>query len=214
MGTFNETSNELIKLTCEVAFFLNVGELTPVWEYKPLDEAYPTQYIRKVSQHECEIALHAVTYGAGKGRVEVHGNFHLGKNKQFVDIREYVNGERVPLPTITVNSSRGAAAIAKEIQRRFMPAYLPLFNKAIEQRNSSNAFHATAFDNLKMLAAIVHADLSNLRNGEESQEVSFYRSDAAYGEIYASDKSVNLKLSSLTIEQAKRILAIVIEVRQ
>jgi hypothetical protein len=201
-------NNELVKLTQDIAFFLNEGEKTVKWTFKPLDEPYPTQYIK--GPNESELAIRIETYGARKGRIEVHGNFHIGRNREFIDVREWNHStsERCKLPEISVSGSRGAAAIAKEIKRRFLPEYLTLLQKAIEKRDAAASWEDKTRANLVTLAAIVNASVPTER---DRTTASFYHNDKAYGDIQCSGDSVTLKLSSLTMKQAKNILAMLAE---
>jgi hypothetical protein len=188
--------SQLIQLTKDVAFFLNEGETAPVWTFKPMDEPYPTQYI--TGPNEAELAIRIETYGARKGRIEISGNFHIGRDRQFVDVREWNGSERSKLPGISVSGERGAQAIAKEIKRRFLPEYLPLLAKAIARRNESNTYEDKTRANLPMLAEIAGA-----RVPEERGRTTTYFTG---GDIQVSGDSITLKLSSLSVEQAKQIL--------
>lgn len=187
------------------------GKAGTAWRFKPLNESYPTQYIVKVGQEECEVSLHPDWPKAGT--VHIGGNFHLGRKKEFVDVREWNHsiGGRSALPTINVSLSRGADVIAREISRRFLPEYLDLFNKAIAKRESQNTWQDKTRANLLELAAIVKADTSRLKDNDEAVSISFYDNEKGYGDIQASDNSCNLKLSSLSLDKAKRILAIMAE---
>lgn len=204
------TPSDLVQLTKDIAFFLNEGETTAKWTFKPLDEPYPTQYI--TGPNEAELAIRIETYGSRKGRIEVHGNFHIGRNREFIDVREWnhATSERCKLPEISVAGNRGAEAIAKEIKRRFLPEYLPLLQKAIDKRNAANSHEDKTRTNLITLAAIVNASVPTDR---DRTTTSFYHSDRAYGDIQVSGDSVTLKLSSLTMDEAKRILAMLAGVR-
>ena len=204
------TPTDLIRLTRDIAFLLNEGEKTVKWTFKPLDEPYPTQYIK--GPNESELAIRIETYGSRKGRIEVHGNFHIGRNREFIDVREWNHStsERCKLPEISVSGTRGAAAIAKEIKRRFLPEYLPLLQKAIDKRDAANSYEDKTRANLTVLAAVVNASVPTER---ERSTASFYHNDKAYGDIQVSGDSVSLKLSSLTMQQANRILAMLAEVR-
>ncbi len=188
--------SQLIQLTKDVAFFLNEGEQTPVWTFKPMDEPYPTQYIS--GPNEAELSIRIETYGARKGRIEISGNFHIGRDRQFVDVREWNGSQRSKLPEISVAGDRGAQAIAKEIQRRFLPEYLPLLAKAIVRRNESNTYEDKTRANLATLAEIAGA-----RVPEDRGRTTTYFTG---GDIQVSGDSITLKLSSLSVEQAKQIL--------
>ena len=128
------------------------------------------------------------------------------------DIREWNHStsERCKLPEISVCGTRGAAAIAKEIKRRFLPEYLPLLQKAIDRRDAANSYEDKTRANLTVLAAIVNAHVPTER---DRSTASFYHNDKAYGDIQVSGDSVTLKLSSLTMKQAERILTLLTEVR-
>jgi hypothetical protein len=186
----------LIQLTKDIAFFLNEGETAPVWTFKPMDEPYPTQYIQ--GPNEAELAIRIETYGARKGRIEVHGNFHIGRNREFIDVREWNGSERAKLPEISVSGERGAQAIAKEIKRRFLPEYLPLLAKAIARRNEANTYEDKTRANLAMLAEIVGARVP----AERGRTTTYFTG----GDIQVCGDSITLKLSSLNVEQAKQIL--------
>jgi len=194
---------DLVQLTKDIAFFLN-EETAVKWTFKPLDEPFPTQYLK--GPNEAELAIRIETYGSRKGRVEVHGNFHIGRNREFIDVREWNHStsERCKLPEISVSGTRGAASIAKEITRRFLPEYLPLLQKAIDKRDAANSHEDKTRDNLVILATIVNARVPEER---DRTTASFYHNDKAYGDIQVCGDSVTLKLSSLTMERAKRILA-------
>jgi hypothetical protein len=198
--TLNE---ELVQLTKDIA-----KELGGAWTFKPLDEPYPTQYIS--GPNEAEIAVRIETYGSRKGRVEINGNFHIGRDREFIDVREWNHStsERCKLPEISVSGTRGAVAITKEIKRRFLPEYLPLLQKAIEKRDAATSWEDKTRANLITLAAIVNASVPTER---DRTTASFYHNDKAYGDIQCSGDSISLKLSSLTMEQAKRILSMLAE---
>jgi hypothetical protein len=185
---------EVIQLAQDVAKELGNG-----WAFKPYDEPYPTQRI--TGPNEAEISIRIETYGSRKGKVEVHGNFHIGRNNEFIDVRGSTYNT---LPSISVTGSRGVTAIVKAIKSRFLPEYLPLLAKAVAKRDAYIAHEDTSRENLIALATIVNARVPSER---DRTTASFYTHDRS-GEITVSCHSVTLKLNSLTIDQAKRILEI------
>lgn len=209
---------ELIQLCKLVAAELSQMDSTTNWKFQePSEEnaSYPSQTIFNASDPDCELHIRIETYGSNKGKIEVHGNFHIARDengtKSFEDVREYslVHGKS-PLPSIAVSMSRGPEVIAKEIKRRFLPEYLPLLKKAQTKRDSREEYYRKAQSNLRTLAAIVHADMSRLKR--EGTEISTYSSDSAYCEVRTNDTGkTDIKISNLTFEQAKRVLAIVAE---
>jgi len=190
---------EVIQLAQDVAKELGNG-----WAFKPYDEPYPTQRI--TGPNEAEISIRIETYGSRKGKVEVHGNFHIGRNNEFIDVRGWNSSASTynTLPSISVTGSRGVTAIVKAIKSRFLPEYLPLLAKAVAKRDAYIAHEDTSRENLIALAAIVNARVPSER---DRTTASFYTRDHS-GEITVSCHSVTLKLNSLTIDQAKRILEI------
>ncbi len=105
---------ELQTITEEVA-----GHLGKPWKYKPAGE-HP--WSGRIVDGEAKIIL-----SSSSGRITVRGAYPHG----------YLGWGR-ELPSITMAISRGAEVLAKEIERRFLPKYLPLFDESVEARRISN----------------------------------------------------------------------------
>lgn len=97
------------------------------WTYKPRTDDYSSHYEQIAS--ESDGAIIALTsrctlYGFDEetARIEIYGKYptHNGKQK-------HISGGE---PRITVAAKRGAVAIAKDITKRFLPKYLPLYEEA------------------------------------------------------------------------------------
>lgn len=175
-------------------------ELGSAWNYREQDEPYPTHRIDGPG----EACLYLRIEYNHKDRIAIGGSLNIGKNGMYVTV--YEDGKRVCSGDITVAISRGVPAIVREIQRRLLPDYLRVLAKAVERRDAERTYEAKRRENLETLAAIAH---TTVRNGDEVSSFSFYHNDRAYGDVQASDTTVQVKLSSLTLEQAKHILAYV-----
>lgn len=120
----------------------------------------------------------------------------------------------VERPGITVAAKRGGAALAREIQLRFLPAFIPLWDEAAARQ----ARHRAAFDRTTAQAQeLVEASGARLRVESESSRsdhiaVSFYSVGgfepfSVRGRVH--DGRVELDISGLPVELAKEILALV-----
>jgi hypothetical protein len=173
------------------------AELGADWKYREQDEPYPTHRID--GPGEATLYLR-IEYNA-KDRIAIGGSLNIGKHGQYVTV--YDEGKRVNAPDITVAISRGVSAIVKEILRRLLPDYLRILALAVGRRDAERTYEAKRRENLETLAALA---CTTVRAGDDVSSFSFYHNDSAYGDVQASDSTVQLKLSSLTLEQAKDIV--------
>jgi hypothetical protein len=224
---------QLHKLCTDIAFFLNVGEESPIWTHTiPADEEranYPSQDIQQASNPEIHLNVRVGSYGQEKGRIAVSGNFHIRQgfrevhdvtngnisvpNVSFYDPRDY-NERQKSLPSISCAPTKTAEQIAKDIKRRLLPEYLPLITRAIEKRDASEKYYEDSRNNLQQLAAIVGYEHRINKNESTAKHVSGYSSDGAYCDISTNDNGItDIKINNLTMDQAKRVLAIVAEKR-
>lgn len=191
---YQERNTLLVAITKDVATALGMP-----WAFSPMDEPYPTQYIQ--GEGLAKLSL-SIEYNH-TDRISISGVLNIGKNGQYVVVYDRDNGNnRAAVPTITVAINRGAAAIAKAIVSRLIPEYFRILNIAIDQMEKSNAYESARNATLSKLAAIVNASAPK----EDADRFSFYHSERAYGTVWAGDKSANLDLHNLTIEQAEYIL--------
>lgn len=218
---------QLQELCKQIAFYLNIGETplesldkgfpNPIWVYnKPSDEEraqYPTQYIQHTRIPEAQISISIETYGAQKGRIKVHGNYHMQLNGrlQFIDAREYGHGtNRESFPEITCSPTKGIDLVAKDIKRRFLPDYLRIVKKAIERRNQYQASNDQTLATLRALAKDVlspeHQGRLENRIQERPEETKSFYLEGSRGEVSVSGHSITLKID-VSLEQARQILA-------
>jgi len=127
-------------------------------------------------------------YGIGLARVAISGLYpgnHLPWGTEY--------------PHITAAVSRGPEAIAKDIERRFLPRYLPLFEQNMkakaedEERERKKWAYTEAF--IKALDGELAFD----------QTVRFKGPANCYGNIRVNGDTVDLRLTSLDLDTAIRL---------
>jgi hypothetical protein len=100
-------------------------------------------------------------------RMSVRGSLPSDSKGQEVVVLGY--GER--MPEITINSSKPADKIARDIESRLLPAYLPLLAKAKERLATSSAYQSATDDLCKQVAKIIR-----VKPDLDDRRVSFYHS--------------------------------------
>jgi hypothetical protein len=137
-------------------------------------------------------------------RVEVSGWFHIGKNGSFVEVRD--NLGRI-YPTISASLARNPEAIAKDIAKRFLPAYLAAFERALAIVEDEYVYEARIRNVLRRTA---HAAGFNVpKAGENDREIRKSVAGRIQGievDIYASQDTVKLVLDDLHVTQAEAII--------
>lgn len=134
--------NTMNKLTADDKRIIVAGVLEALgreWSDDSNDE-YPSHRL-----------VHASGYGVWLGwddwktRIDIHGRWPKTSDGR----------EAAPYgcaPTISVSATRAPAAIAREITKRFLPMYLPLYDKQQDVVNGQNAYEAqTAASNAALL---------------------------------------------------------------
>ncbi len=164
---------ELQTITKEVA-----DHLGKPWKYKPAGE-HP--WSGGIVDGEAKIIL-----ASGGGRIIVRGaypyNGYLGRGQET--------------PTITVAISRGAKVLAKEIRRRFIPRYLPLFDEAVAMRRQHNDRLEKEYATREAIAAEVNSKPAV--NGK----VFFTGPGRSRGEAEVYGGSVKIELRGIGYEAA------------
>lgn len=102
-------------------------------------------------------------------------------------------------PYITIAARRGADAIAKNIQRRFLPQYLPMFEKNMVMKVADERFQAQEEAAHESLREILGAD--RVFDGS----IRFTGPGDSRGSMSISGGSVTLELRSLSFECARSV---------
>jgi hypothetical protein len=138
------------------------------------------------------------------GRVEVSGQWPEAATVNQSTVTFYPRGEST---SITAAVSRGPQAVAKDIERRLLPKYLPLYREMKERREQYLAKEARRRDCLERLAAAGGRDLRRV--------VGKLRLDApngawGYAEVGVWDDGaiVSLELHSVPFGKAMELVEV------
>jgi hypothetical protein len=101
-----------------------------------------------------------------------------------------------PMPSITVSGAKEASQIAREIERRLIPEYLPLLEKARDVIAKTDEYHRTTEDVAQQIARLVGVEI-----GKGGKKVDFYRSPypiftetLSGAEVHGDDVELTLRL--------------------
>lgn len=141
------------------------------------------------------------------GRVRVSGRW-----PRLPDGGHYYPGKGST--AITCSAGRDPRALAKDIERRFLPGYLAEYAKAVEYCQARGRGEAAAIELATRIGDVIGTNPGQLRNG--SVTVLVYLAEA-HGRIEVtagSPPSVSLNLGSVTPDQALRIAEVLAEGRK
>ncbi len=132
--------------------------------------------------------------------LNISGNFPRGHHFGYQEKR----------PSINVDPTKSAEQIAKDINRRLLPLYLPMWMKAAEaqrQRENYASAQATLSDEI---LALFPAGMARLGNSfsKDNKNISFNLKDG-YGDIEVFNDSCSLKFRSISCQLAKQIIRLI-----
>jgi hypothetical protein len=136
-------------------------------------------------------------------RIEISGLFRV--DGQWVG-----NHVRDRPKAITVSVKRTPAAIAKEIERRLLPAYKSKMSEAIVSYTNAKTRKAKGQETAERLAAVIGGAVgTNNHRGEHVFHVWHYKNPrgvSVTGTVNEFNENVSLVLGELTEEQATAVL--------
>lgn len=175
--------------------------LAQAWVHKPPREGYWYTYI--IGPGGCGIHV-----GLDRGRLNIAGQWPEPIIDGCGAHTFYPYQDR---PLITVGFSRGAQAIAKDISRRFLPKYLPMWEQMVQQRLDHIDQGKREQELLARLAAaggVTHNGVvvriwerSAIDEPRATATVSFYPD--------SDNPTVDLKLENIPVSSAEQIMALV-----
>ena len=215
------SQNETLSVLAErIAFFLNEGERTQVWSYVKGQDSWSHRidgpgeaklYVH-ISKTRRVRDVNTQAFVETPERVSIGGSFYVGNGGTFVEVYEQKpdgsGWDRTHVPDITVAYARGAQAIVKELKRRYLSEYLRVLALAIQKRDADITFEV---QQRKLLTDILQA-AGNFQAPREDANgrgyASIHKSDTRYisVDITASNTTADLKLSGITLQEAKHIL--------
>ena len=183
------------------------------WTFvEPTEDTY-TVYLRNAGKARIYLQLESSKGYDLNDRILVTGHMHIGKNGSYVEVYEDRRGEngtrweRVSAPRITVAVSKNPEAIAKDIAKRFLPEYLRVFALAEDKLAKDAAYECRIVTNLERLAECAGVPVApqNYR-GEVNNQFTMRIGERQYHSVSVTDHDADLKLDSLTFEQAEHII--------
>lgn len=167
------------------------------WTYDPKHENNANiEWRQEIRNGEMGICLQQC-----KDKIEISGCWPVDENKHVYSPRFSQYGEAAI--DIKVTPSRSFDNLAKDIQKRFVPAYLALFAKMLAQRESCNNYNNKIKENIEKLQSAMK-QIKNRKNHHSVNEISFWAQNAD-GDIRVSGNSVRLTVD-LPIDLCCQIL--------
>lgn len=148
---------------------------------------------------------------SGQARVKAYGSWPRGEDQYL--FRPHPNDKLV---RITAAMSRGAEAVAGDIERRLLPTYLEQYQEQLEIRDASDARKRLQRDKTKVLARVFGAE-ARWTDPSLRREPKIYRWEReglmveGHVTVTGGKVEVNLELRGLTEEQAHQIAEILNE---
>jgi len=106
---------------------------------------------------------------------------------------------------INVSASRGAVAIAKDVQRRFLPGYVAAWRAMMARVEAQRAHEARGLDGLTRIAALVNKPIRTEYNGRPNTSL-YLSGDFHPHQVTVHGDSVRFEAFSCPVEVALAIL--------
>jgi hypothetical protein len=107
-------------------------------------------------------------------------------------------------PSITVSADRSPEAIARDIQRRFLPEYTRIYNLCIEKRNERNAARSGYLSKAETILKALGKRRAEIVGAPDNTHVDLRYSDSGYGKL----TETSIDLHSLSFETVLEIAAV------
>ena len=193
-----------MKISTRDSFLDLIGEigqnLPGNWELVPFPFPMDYNWGGRLVNHEGQYGEAIIVFSAGHvphrgscGKMEVQGD--LPKNSKGES--PYI-GFGKKMPSINVSTSKTGLQIAKDIERRFLPAYTEILKSSVETVRSEDAYYSKRDAMAIQIAQLVKVDENRISDGK----VGFYRSPyhvfnktLAGAEVSDDDVKLELRLS-------------------
>lgn len=191
--------NEQAKLD---ALAQGIAAALPGWSVKPLEEYDRRRWLTHETGAEFGFAILW-----NKPRIEVYGCYPLAKYRKNGQARHYYPLSGMDMPNITCAIKRGPEAIAKDIERRFLPRFLELHELALEHVAKREQEQDNKEATMKRLADVLGVQTGARLNTNVGKNEGY----SAWVTIEsAGEASVNMKISSLNVELAVQVCRLLI----
>lgn len=153
-----------------------------------------------------------------KARLEVRPSFPRRTDGGYSDWGPSSYDQENPRPAMGVDALKDPAKIAADIKRRFLPAYLEQYQKALARKAETETAQGKRLELAEKLvkALAPMGELSRSRNNNDTQDASFNRLSPLYGELTASHDAdtVDIKVTSVPAAVALKIAALLSKVER
>ena len=195
-----ESQTQFYTLISAVATFLDG------WTIEPMDEERMSS-IAISNSDGAALWLRPDTYefNPETSRVKIGGSYPNHNGFPTISNQETRS-------TITVAANRGPEAIAKSIQSRFLPKYLPLYAKGLRIKQQYEERDRRRTDTLCTIAEAAGSEFNPDKHSDISQAkvyIGYYKHPNGHGHAEVdSSGGVRLQLSDVPVEVAERILGL------
>jgi hypothetical protein len=163
-----------------------------------------------VQKHEQSVTLrhtdgrqiHVYLNTYPKDRLEITGYWLKDEHNS-----DYISYHENP-PKITVAPDRPAQAIAKDMQRRFMPEFNRLWQDSLARKESAEKYLAAQADAVRQLA-----DVMGIKPHENKVSIP-YNHGNHYGDFEANGYSIKLEVRSMRLPLALALARVLAENRK
>lgn len=147
-------------------------------------------------------------------RVQVSGFRQRGLKHEYVELYDPAqNGGRLNDPRITLSLEKNDEQIANAVRARLLPQYETIIEAVAVKVAEANAYETLTLTNLKKLMQTEPSE-HEARSKEFSIKAEAGEETKYFGWARVAGDSVRLDLSGVTVDQARRVLAILRETPQ
>jgi len=174
--------------------------LGPGWCVETIDPTWPTRYLK------CTDGVR-IALGFRDGRIQVSGDWPRTSSGEAC-VPYFREGSK--RPDITIAADRSPAAVAREIARRFLPAYLPLWTAEATRARTLDDAAATTRRVSAQLAEAFGIKRREPNRGAMFESLRIYHDGdrGFWGDIEVSGDRVTIKLHGLTVETTIALAAL------
>ena len=143
---------------------------------------------------------------SGKGRIYVGADWP--KDAQGREVRPYFSAyseNGAAPPSITFTETKAPALAAKDIARRFLPAFLPLWDKQVKAVASSNQYLAERASLALQVANILDGEVKTAADGNSIVRLGYRESGIHEVDFDVDNETVSIKVRGLTLDQLRHI---------
>ena len=149
-----------------------------------------------------------ISFNAGRepGRLFIRGEMPGGHGTTFLP-------HGATIPRITVSLSKTTQQIARDIERRFLPDYLALWQQCQDRKTATESAYAKCWANAQRLAGTgAGVELRGDRRQYQEPGIHYYgmNQGRGYFDGQVHTDSVRLDIRSLSVELAEKVIRLIV----